>query len=265
MEEGVACLALLMSNVGRLATDLFVWHSWEFGFVEISDALAGTSSIMPQKKNPHAFERVKALAGQAIGWLPAMMGCQRTVLSTDLDYAFGDDILTPMGDACVGSLRLMTEGIATLVVHGEVMAAKAGAFWSTTSHLADELVRRYDLSFRDAHQVVGRFVRDAIAAGQTPASVDATLLVRAAREAGHPEVILDRADVERALDAANFLHTRASAGSVNPRHVREHIEQVRRAVDQHAHWHAETHRRVESGLAALDARARALAAASSRR
>ena len=141
MEEGVACLALLMSNVGRLATDLFIWHTWEFGFVEISDALAGTSSIMPQKKNPHAFERVKALAGQAIGWLPAMMGCQRTALSTDLDYAFGDDILTPMGDACVGSLRLMTEGIATLIVKSEVMAAKSGAFWSTTSHLADELVR----------------------------------------------------------------------------------------------------------------------------
>jgi hypothetical protein len=65
---------------------------------------------MPQKKNPHALERVKALAGQAIGWLPAMMGCQHTVLSTDLDYAFGDDTLTPMGDACLGSLRLMTEG-----------------------------------------------------------------------------------------------------------------------------------------------------------
>jgi argininosuccinate lyase len=264
MEEGVACLALLMNNVGRLATDLFVWHSWEFGFVEVSDALAGTSSIMPQKKNPHALERVKALAGQAIGWLPAMMGCQRTVLSTDLDYAFGDDILTPMGDACVGSLRLMTEGIATLVVHREVMAAKAGAFWSTTSHLADELVRRYDLSFRDAHQVVGRFVRDAIAAGQTPTSVDAALLVRAAREAGRPEVMLDTAEVQRALDAANFLHTRASEGSVNPRHVHEHIEQVRRAVDAHAHWHAETHRRVASALAALDGRARALAGASRR-
>jgi argininosuccinate lyase len=144
------------------------------------------------------------------------------------------------------------------------MAAKAGAFWSTTSHLADELVRRYDLSFRDAHQVVGRFVRDAIAAGQTPASVDATLLVRAAREAGHPEAMLDTADVQRALDATNFLHTRASEGSVNPRHVREHVEHVRHAVDAHAQRHAEAHRRVAAALDALDARARALAGASRR-
>ena len=80
LEEDLACLALLMSNLGRLATDLYVWHSWEFSFVQVADGLAGTSSIMPQKKNPHSLERVKALAGQAAGWLPAMMSCQRSVL-----------------------------------------------------------------------------------------------------------------------------------------------------------------------------------------
>jgi argininosuccinate lyase len=260
MEEGVAALALLMSDLGRLATDLFVWHSWEFGFVEVADALAGTSSIMPQKKNPHALERVKALAGQAIGWLPAMMGCQRTVLSTDLDYAFGDDTLSPMGDACVGALRLLTESVATLIVHRETMAAKAGAFWSTTSHLADELVRRHDLSFRDAHQVVGRFVRDAIAAGQTPTTVDAALLAAAAREAGHAEVSLTTAEVRQALDAAAFLESRVSEGSVNPRHVRAHIRDLARAVDAHFRSHADTTARVSAALAGLDARARELAA-----
>ena len=80
IEEVVAVLALLMANLGRFATELYVWHSWEFGFIEIEDGLAGTSSIMPQKKNPHALERVKAAAGQAIGWLPTVMGCQRGVL-----------------------------------------------------------------------------------------------------------------------------------------------------------------------------------------
>jgi len=190
-----------------------------------------------------------------------MMGSQRTVLSTDLDHAFGDDILTPMGDACLGSLRLLTEGIATLRVHREAMASKAGAFWSTTSHLADELVRRHDLSFRDAHQIVGRFVRDAIASGQTPASVDAALLARAAREAGRPEVTLDTPAVRQALDATSFLHTRASEGSVNPRHVRQHIEEVTRAVETHARWHRETAGRIAAAIAALQARARALAGA----
>lgn len=259
MEEGVACLSVMMANAGRLATELFVWHTWEFGFVEIDDALAGTSSIMPQKKNPHAFERVKALAGQAIGWLPAMMGCQHTVLSTDLDFAFGDDTLTPMGDACVGALRLMTEGIATLAVRRERMAAAAGAFWSTTSHLADEIVRRYDLSFRDAHQIVGRFVRDAIAAGQTPSTADAGLLAKSARDAGHPEVALTATEVQDALDAESFLHSRASIGSVKPDHVRAHVADVARAVDAHDRWRADAAERVTGALDAMYARAREIA------
>lgn len=261
MEEDVACLALLMSNLGRLATELFVWHTWEFGFVELDDALAGTSSIMPQKKNPHALERVKALAGQAAGWLPSMMGCQRTVLSTDLDFAFGDDILTPMGDACLGSLRLMSEAIATLTVRGDVMAAKAGAFWSTTSHLADEIVRRFDLPFRAAHQIVGRFVRDSIAAGHTPATVDVALLAQAARDAGRPEVALTASELRQALDAGHFVRSRESEGSVNPRHVREHVAQLTEIIDFHARWHRETAGSVTTAIAALMDRARRLASA----
>src|SRR6185295_4996819 len=105
---------LLMSNLGRLATDLYVWHSWEFSFVRVADGLAGTSSIMPQRKNPHALERVKAMAGQAADWLPAMMSGQRSVLSTDLAATFGDDLITAAVETAVGSLRLLTESLRTL-------------------------------------------------------------------------------------------------------------------------------------------------------
>jgi argininosuccinate lyase len=258
LEEGVACLALLMSDLGRLATDLCIWHTWEFGFVEVADALAGTSSIMPQKKNPHALERVKALAGQAMGWLPAMMGCQRTILSTDLDYAFGDDTLSPMGDACTGALRLTAEAIGSLIVHREVMASKAGAFWSTTSHLADELVRRFDLPFRTAHQIVGRFVRDSLAAGHTPATVSPEILARAAREEAQIEVVLTAGELEQALDPRSFLETRASEGSPNPRHVLEHIAVLAHALNAHAAWHQGASARVDLALAALRERARQL-------
>ncbi len=72
IEEAIAVLSIMMSNLGRFATDLYVWSSWEFSLLEIDDGLAGTSSIMPQKKNPHALERIKSLAGQSAGWLPAV-------------------------------------------------------------------------------------------------------------------------------------------------------------------------------------------------
>jgi argininosuccinate lyase len=259
IEEVVAVLALLMANLGRLATDLYVWHAWEFGFVEVADGLAGTSSIMPQKKNPHALERVKAVAGQAIGWLPAVMGCQRTVLSTDLDLAFGDDVVTPYGDAVLGALRLMAEVIRTLVVHEDAMAAKAGAFWSTASHLADELVRRHDLPFRTAHHVVARFVRDALARRQGPADAAPELLGRALREVAGLDVEVTAAEVRRLLDPRHFVETRVTEGSVNPREVLAHVAQAETALAVHARWHAEKTAYVERAIAALLDRARALA------
>jgi len=260
LDEAVAVLALMMSNLGRFATDLYVWHTFEFGFVEVADALAGTSSIMPQKKNPHSLERVKALAGQAIGWPPMMLGSQRGALSTDLDYSFGDDALTPMGDGCLGALRLMTASIESLIVHEETMAEKAGAFWSTTSHLADELVRRYDLPFRAAHHVVGRFVREALAAGQGPGDVEAAALARAGREMAGADIDLSDAELRAALDARHFLETRTSEGSVNPVQVRAHRAALAASFEAHAKWLAEKTSLVSGAIEHLLGHARALAA-----
>jgi argininosuccinate lyase len=260
IEEVVSVLALLMANLGRLATELYVWHSWEFGFVEVEDGLAGTSSIMPQKKNPHALERVKAASGQAIGWLPAVMGCQHGVSSTDLDLAFGEDVLPGYGDAADGALRLLAEALRTLTVHADVMAAKSGAFWSTASHLADELVRRHDLPFRTAHHVVARFVRDAVARRQGPAEAAPELLTRALRELAGLDVQVSETELRRLLDPRHFVETRVTEGSVNPREVLAHVTQVERALTAHAQWHAARTAQVESAVEGLVSRARALAA-----
>jgi argininosuccinate lyase len=260
LEEALACLALLMSNLGRLATDLYVWHSWEFSFVQVADGLAGTSSIMPQKKNPHSLERVKAVAGQAAGWLPAMMSCQRSVLSTDLDATFGDDLITPAVEVAVGSLRLLAESLRTLTVDRAVMAERAGAFWSTTSHLADELVRRFDLSFRTAHHIVARFVRDSIGAGHRPAEASAELLDRAAHETIGRALGVSAADLRAVLDARRFLDTRLSEGGVAPDRVREHAEAMGRTLSAHERWRAAEAGRMEQAIAELGRVARALAA-----
>lgn len=259
LEEDVAMLALLMSNLGRLATDIYLWSSWEFGYVEIADNLAGTSSIMPQKKNPHACERVKAVAGQAAGWMASMMGCQRGVCSTDLDFEFADYVLIQIGDSTLGSLRLMTEVISSLTVRKERMAQNAGAFWSTTSHLADELVRRFDLSFRAAHHVVGRFVKDSIDAGRTPATATGASLAEAAKATGAGAVMLSDAELRDILDAKRFVETRVTEGSVNPAQVRQHADQMERALADHAAWRKQAAAKVTDAIAGLEERAAELA------
>jgi argininosuccinate lyase len=72
--EVAAHLALLLSNLGRLVTDLDQWFAEEFGYIDFGDSHAGSSSIMPHKKNPYPFEKCRALAGEAIGWFPSIMG-----------------------------------------------------------------------------------------------------------------------------------------------------------------------------------------------
>ena len=260
LEEDVAVLALLMSNLGRLATDLYVWSSWEFSFVEVADSLAGTSSIMPQKKNPHALERVKALAGQAAGWLPSMMGAQRGVLSTDLDAMFGDDTVAGAVRASRAGLRLLTEVVRTLRVRADVMAARAGVFWSTASNLADELVRRFDLPFRTAHHVVGRFVKYSTEANQGPAEARADLFGRAAREMAGRDIELETAELRRILDPRAFLESRVTEGSANPRHAADHIRLLGEATDGHAAWHARQTQTIATAIAALERTARGLSA-----
>ena len=260
IEEIVATLSLLMSNMGRLANDLFVWHSWEFGYVEVADGLAGTSSIMPQKKNPHSLERIKALAGQAVGWFPGVMASQHGVFSTDLDFTFADDLMTGMGDATLQSLDLGIETVRTLIVHEDRMAAAAGAFWSTTSHLADEQVRRYDMPFRAAHHIVGRFVRDSINAGLTPADVRAEDLIAAGREMAAIDLDMTVEDLRECLDARAFLGSRASEGSVNPAETRTHAEDLANKLGGHrAHWQ-DRRTQVDGAIDKLLQTARAIAA-----
>ena len=259
IEEAVAVLSILMSNLGRLAGDLYVWHSWEFGYVEVADGLAGTSSIMPQKKNPHSLERVKALAGQAAGWFAGVMACQHGVVSTDLDFTFADDLLSSMGDATLQSLKLSAASVETLTVRSDRMAESAGAFWSTTSHLADELVRRYDLSFRAAHHVVGRFVRDTLAAGLTPAEVRPEDLARAGREMAGIPIDMNAADLRRLLDARDFLTSRATTGSVHPSETRADRARLAGRIEAHRSWQEASSAEVNAAVRGLIARARDLA------
>ena len=138
------------------------------------------------------------------------------------------------------------------------MAETAGAFWSTTSHLADEIVRRYDLPFRAAHHVVGRFVRDSIAAGRTPAEARAEDLAEAGREMAGTEIEIPVEDLREILDARAFLTSRVTAGSVHPDETRAHRAALAEALDGHrGRWKARRDQ-AESAIAALLRRAREL-------
>jgi len=155
-----AC-ALLGVHLSRLAEDLILYSSAEFGFVELADAYSTGSSIMPQKKNPDSMELLRGKSGRLLGNLVTLL----TVLK-GLPLAYNKDLqedkepLFDSLDTLDLGLRVAAGAVATLTVRRERMRAALDDAMLATD-LADEFVRQ-GLPFREAHAQIGRLVRRAL-------------------------------------------------------------------------------------------------------
>ena len=224
--EVAAALSILMSGLGRFASELYIWASWEFGMIELDDRLCGTSSIMPQKKNPYAVERVRALAGEAIGWLPIELGIARTPGTSDCDQFFATGHHSYYFETVRQSLMLMTDSLETMKINRERMLHRAGINWSTANDLADRIVRNTDLNFRAAHHVAAALVRRSIERKILPTGVTSADVDAAAQEALGRSVNLGDDVVRDSLDPVRFVATRTSEGGVAPKEVKKLLDRA---------------------------------------
>ena len=153
-----AC-SMAMVHLSRLAEDVILFSSEEFGFVEIDDSVATGSSLMPQKKNPDPLELVRGKSGKAVGlltgWLTTMKGLP---LGYNKDLQEDKAIVFEAEDLTVACARTTATVIRTLTLRPEVTRAAASGLLLATE-VADYLVAR-GLPFRSAHEVTGRIVRD---------------------------------------------------------------------------------------------------------
>jgi argininosuccinate lyase len=249
--EIAAVLSILVNDVGRIAGDLYLWSTWEFGFAEIDDSLAGTSSIMPQKKNPHALERVRGLSGRSIGWLPATLGMLRSVSSSDLDLLFGEELTDEAARDSISVLALTHASLETIDFKTDLMRHRAGVYWSTAANLADELVRTTGLPFRSVHGVVGRLVRLALERGIAPEGVTSALLDEAAEQVlGRPFGVADGV-VGRALDPVGAVQGLVTTGSAHPDATRAQIATARGYEAEHRVWLEAKERQLSDAAAEL--------------
>ncbi len=160
--EALAAAAITATHLSRLAEEIVLWMTPQFGFVQLSDAFTTGSSIMPQKRNPDAAELVRAKVGRILGALTSL-----TVVMKGLPLAYSKDMqedkppVFEAFDALSLSLQAMAGMVADLTPNPERMRAAAGAGFSTATDLADWLVRELNLPFRQAHHVTGAAVRRA--------------------------------------------------------------------------------------------------------
>lgn len=156
--EFLSSASICMVHLSRLAEELVLWSSAEFNFIELPDAFATGSSIMPQKKNPDVAELVRAKAGRVFGSLLAMLTVMKSLpLSYNRDLQEDKDILFSAVDTLAACLDSTIKLLPRLKINKKTMALAASTGFLNATDMADYLVAK-GVSFRKAHRCVGQVI-----------------------------------------------------------------------------------------------------------
>jgi argininosuccinate lyase len=221
--EFLAAASLCATHLSRLAEELVIWSSAQFRFVTLSDRFSTGSSIMPQKKNPDAAELIRAKVGRITGSLVGLLTVMKGLpLAYSKDMQEDKEQVFDAADSLMLALAAMAGMVRDMTPREEALRVAAASGFSTATDLADWLVRRLGLPFREAHHVTGSLVRMAEDRG-----VDLPDLTLADMQEVHPGII---AEVYEVLGVDNSVASRASYGGTAPAQVRAQIRRWREAL-----------------------------------
>lgn len=212
--ETLAAAAIAGVHLSRLAEEIVIWSTPQFGFITLSDRFSTGSSIMPQKRNPDAAELARAKVGRIAGALQSLLMVMKGLpLAYSKDMQEDKEVAFDAMASLAITLAAMTGMVEDLKANPDAMRQAAGAGYSTATDLADWLVRALGLPFRDAHHVTGEIVRLAETRGL---ALDKLAL---ADMQGVEPRITD--DVYSVLSVENSVKSRTSYGGTAPQNVRK--------------------------------------------
>jgi argininosuccinate lyase len=254
--EFAADNAIYLSGLGRLASEIQLWSTDEYRSAELDPAFAGTSSIMPQKKNPDSLERTRQIAAGAVG---SLTGILTSLNAIEYQHSVVRVPLEPRAiDGLIAATHAMTGVVRTLQPDRARMLRYAAQNFSTMTDLADALVRESGIDFREAHEVIARVVNAALDRGMTADRIDLGMIQEAAQaQLGHPLTIPAEA-VRDALDPVRSVARRDGVGGPAPTAVSTMIAAARSELNGERGRLEERRRKLNTASDTLD---RAVAAA----
>ncbi|MDO9091880.1 MAG: argininosuccinate lyase [Rubrivivax sp.] len=220
--EFSAFATISMVHVSRLAEEIVLWMSQNFGFIDLADRYCTGSSIMPQKRNPDVAELARGKSGRVVGHLMGLITLMKgQPLTYNKDNQEDKEPLFDTVDTLSDTLRIMAEMVGGISVKKEAMERAALKGYATATDLADYLVKK-GLPFRDAHETVAHAVKIAIQRG-----VDLAELPLAELQTLNASITADVAEV---LTLRGSLNARQVSGGTAPVQVRAQIERHRQRL-----------------------------------
>jgi len=199
--EFLSACSLIMVHLSRLAEDIILYATSEFGFFLLADAIATGSSLMPQKKNPDSMELVRGKAGRVFGDLMSLLTTLKGLpLAYNKDMQEDKEAVFDAFDTVSASLRVTATVLRNIAIDEERAAAAATTGYMNATELADYLVRK-GMPFREAHEVVGKIVMRAIESGKELGQMDLSQFSA-----------LIGTDVYEALSVENTLKAKSQIG-----------------------------------------------------
>ena len=220
--ELMSALAVLMMHLSRFSEEIILWSSWEFKFVELSDAYTTGSSIMPQKKNPDMAELVRGKTGRVYGDLMALLTTLKGLpLAYNKDMQEDKEAVFDAVDTVKMCLKVFSGMIATLTANEENMLLAARKGFINATDLADYLVKK-GMPFRSAYKISGQLVALCISGG--------TVLESLPLETYKNYSELFENDLYEAIDLVTCVQKRISRGGPSEVSVEEQLSYVRKML-----------------------------------
>lgn len=221
--EFAAAASLVMAHLSRLAEDLIIYATNEFGFVELSDAVATGSSLMPQKKNPDALELVRGKTGRVYGHALALLTIVKGLpLTYNKDMQEDKEAVFDTADTVRESLDVTATVLRNVRLREARARDAASVGYMNATEMADYLVR-HGQPFREAHEAAGRIVLYALSKGLELHELELEELQEFSP--------LVSEDVYEALSLEQTLATKSQAGGTSPERVREALAAARASLD----------------------------------
>jgi argininosuccinate lyase len=217
--EFINFAALAMMHLSRLAEDLIIYSTQEFGFIKLGDAIATGSSLMPQKKNPDSLELIRGKAARVFGHLVASLTLVKGLpLAYNKDLQEDKEALFDTIDTLADSLRVTAIVLRNIELDRDRARAAAISDFTNATDLADYLVRK-GLEFRQAHEVIGRMV---VYASENGRELHGSTLA----ECRSFSPLFDQ-DVYAAISLESSLAHKNQIGGTSPERVREELSRAR--------------------------------------